>query len=285
VASLPHASEFGSLLRHWRRTRGISQLELADRAGMSTRHLSFLETGRCGPSRGTVLQLGRVLGLPRSETERLLLVAGWAGDWTRRSPDSDGIRRQLAKISHLLDAHDPFPAFISDPEWCLAGQNAASRAWFDRMRELSPGLRSDPVDLRQVLSDERSFARIVRNRSELLKGVVAGLYQLAPDPVSFGNARSLMDVLPDAGEPGDAIEQAARSTGWEHTIRVGDLGAEFSLEIFSLPFAGPASGFALVLVRPADAVSWNAARGYFQDLLGRTCSGTGRAARRVLPER
>src|SRR4029450_8080991 len=77
------SSEFGNLLRHWRRARGGSQLELANRPGLSTRHLSFLETGRCGPSRGTVLQIGRALDLPQSETERLLLVAGYAGDWAR----------------------------------------------------------------------------------------------------------------------------------------------------------------------------------------------------------
>jgi transcriptional regulator with XRE-family HTH domain len=267
MASGGNVSEFGTLLRHWRAKRGLSQLELSARVGMSTRHLSFLETGRCGPSRGTVLQLGRALGLPGCETQRLLLVAGFAGDWQRAAQDGDGLRRQLAKLSHLLAAHDPFPAFITDPQWCLADQNCASRAWFERMRTLSPGLRADPVDLRQVLSDERSFARIVHNRSELLKDVRAGLYQLAPDPVSFGNARALLDVLPPGGEPGAALEQAARSSAWQHAFRVSDLGAEFALEIFALPFAGPHSGFALALTGPADAASEGTARAYFEGLL------------------
>jgi transcriptional regulator with XRE-family HTH domain len=92
------SSEFGNLLRHWRRTRGVSQLELANRAGLSTRHLSFLETGRCGPSRGTVLQLGRALELPRTETDRLLLLSGHAGDWTRLSVDSGRVSEQLGTV-------------------------------------------------------------------------------------------------------------------------------------------------------------------------------------------
>lgn len=286
MASVLHASEFGALLRHWRRTRGMSQLELADLAGMSTRHLSFLETGRCGPSRGMVLQLGRVLELPRSETERLLLVAGWAGDWTRRSVDSECIRQQLAKVSHLLDAHDPFPAVISDPEWCIAWHNRGARALFERLKELSPALRTDPVDLRQLLVDERSFGRIVRNRGELLQGVLDGLYQLEPDPVSFGNTRSLMDVLPPRDRPGDAIERAARCAAWEQAIRIRDRGAEFSLEIFSLPFAGAASGFAMVLARPADAASWTQAHAYFARLQGRrAASRTAALPRARLPDR
>jgi transcriptional regulator with XRE-family HTH domain len=272
VTDVRHASEFGALLRHWRQKRGLSQLELAERAGMSTRHLSFLETGRCGPSRSTVLELGRTLELPRSETERLLLVAGWAGDWASRSPDSGCIREQLAKVSHLLAAHDPFPAIICDPEWCVAWQNQGFRAFFARLKELSPVLRDDPVDLRQLLADEPSFGSVVTNRSELLAGVLAGLYQLTPDPVSFGNARALLDVSPEAAASGDAIERAARSTTWEQTIRIVDEGAVFTLEILSLPFAGPASGFALVLVRPLDEGSRSEAQAYFARLVERAAA-------------
>jgi transcriptional regulator with XRE-family HTH domain len=269
VASEIHASEFGGLLRHWRRIRGFSQLQLADRAGLSTRHLSFLETGRSGPSRGTVLLLARVLELPRPETERLLLVAGYAGDWGRGSADCDEVRRQLAEVAHLLAAHDPFPAVISDPDWRVPWQNRGARALFRRMSELSPALRADPLDLRQMLADEPGFARIVENRDELLADVLTGLYELQPDPASFGTARQLMDILPPAKRPCDAIGPRARTRIWAQPIRIRDLGARFSLELLTLPFAAAASGFALVLALPADAASRSAGERYFARLFAR----------------
>jgi len=266
VRDEPRASEFGALLRHWRRTRGISQLDLASVAGLSTRHLSFLETGRCGPSRSTVLQLGRALDLPRSETERLLIVAGYAGDWNRHDGDADATRLQLAKVAPLLAAHDPFPAFITDPNWSVAWHNRSARAFFERLRELAPGLPLDPLDLRLLLRVPH-LGQVVRNLGALFEGVLAGLYQLAPDPVCFGHARSLLDVLPSPGRPGEAIERAARSSTWEQELRIGDRGAEFSLAMLSLPFAGGASGYALVLTQPADAASGAPARAYFSALL------------------
>lgn len=265
----PRASEFGRILRHWRQTRAISQLELAERAGVSPRHLSFLETGRCGPSRGAVLQLGRALQLPRSETERLLLVAGYAGDWTRAAGDADSIRGQLAVVSHLLTAHDPLPAVISAPDWSIAYQNRSAHAFFRRIREVAPTLRPDPVDLRQLLTEE-NLGRIVPNLPELLENVLAGLYQLEPDPASFGHAPSMLNALPRCDRPGDAIERGSHANVWQEELRVHDLGADFALKLFTLPFAGAASGFAIVLARPADDASAKAAAGYFRGLLQRS---------------
>jgi transcriptional regulator with XRE-family HTH domain len=269
MAAEAQQSEFSRLLRHWRRTRGLSQLELAERAGMSSRHLSFLETGRCGPSRDAVHQLARALVLPRSENERLLLVAGYAGDWTQRAIDADGIRAEIAKFAHLLAAHDPFPAVISDPEWCIGWQNRGAEAFFARMKELGPGPWSDPVDLRQLLSPEHGFGRIVKDFGELLQAVLAGLYQLAPDPACFGNARALMDVLPGTDRHGPAIDRAQRRGVWSHELQLCDAGVEFALELVTLPFAAGASGFALVVTRPARPDEWPRARGYFEGLLAR----------------
>jgi transcriptional regulator with XRE-family HTH domain len=263
------SSEFGNLLRHWRRTRGVSQLELANRAGLSTRHLSFLETGRCGPSRSTVLQLGRALDLPRSETDRLLLLAGHAGDWTRLSVDAGRVREQLGKLAPLLAAHDPLPALISDPDWCVAWHNRGARALFRQIRERTPHLSSDPVDLRQILADEECFNSVVANRDELLSGVVTGLYQLEPDPASFGNSRSLLAVLPAPDGAGDAVERASCASAWQHELRLRAGARTLSLEVFSVPFARPASGFALVLLRPPDESSRPEAEAHFSALIER----------------
>jgi len=264
------SSEFGNLLRHWRRTRGVSQLELANRASLSTRHLSFLETGRCGPSRGTVLQLGRALDLPRAETDRLLLLAGHAGDWTRLSVDSERVREQLGKLAPLLAAHDPFPALITDPDWCVAWHNRGARALFSKVCELAPHLASEPLDLRQILADEKCLNSLLANRDELLAEVVMGLYQLEPDPASFGNARSLLAVLPSSiDRAGDAVERASCASAWQHEVRLRAGARTLPIEVFSVPFARPASGFALVLLRPADETSRAETAAYFTELIER----------------
>lgn len=260
-------SEFGSILRHWRQSRGMSQLDLSERAGVSPRHLSFLETGRCGPSRAAVLQLGRALELPTAEIERLLLVAGHAGDWGRGG-DATPIRRQLAKLAHLLGAHEPFPALISGPEWRVEWQNEGARRLFARFRALRPSLDVEPLDLRQLIADASLLGQWIANQDELLEAILTGLYQLEPDPVSFGHTRAMLDVLPPGEGPGEAIERAARTQSWSQTIRVRDLGHEFGLEIVSVPFAGGASGFALAIARPGDATSQDAARRYFETLPG-----------------
>jgi transcriptional regulator with XRE-family HTH domain len=263
------SSEFGNLLRHWRRTRGVSQLELANRAGLSTRHLSFLETGRCGPSRSSVLQLGRALDLPRAETDRLLLLAGHAGDWSRLSADAARVREQLGRLAPLLAAHDPLPALVSDPDWCVAWHNRGARALFRLILERAPHLASEPVDLRRILADADSLGSLIVNRDELLSEVVMGLYQLEPDPASFGNARSLLAVLPASDGAGDAVERASCASAWQHELRLRAGDRTLALEIFSLPFARPASGFALVLLRPAREQDRPQIEAHFEALIQR----------------
>jgi transcriptional regulator with XRE-family HTH domain len=263
------SSEFGNLLRHWRRTRGVSQLELANRAGLSTRHLSFLETGRCGPSRATVVQLGRALDLPRAETDRLLLLAGHAGDWTRLSVDAARVREQLGRLAPLLAAHDPLPALVSDPDWCVAWHNRGARALFRLLQERAPHLVSNPVDLRRILADADGLGSLIANRDELLSEVLTGLYQLEPDPASFGNARSLLAVLPTKDRAGDAVERASCASAWQHELRLRAGERTLSLEVFSLPFARPASGFALVLLHPGCEQDRPEIEAHFTALIGR----------------
>ena len=224
---------------------------LADRAGVSTRHLSFLETGRCGPSRAAVLQLGKALDIPHAEVERLLLVAGHSGDWSRplrRSPSRS--RPQLEKLAKLLAAHDPFPALITDPDWRIAWSNRGARALIRRFQEFSPELCVDPLDLRELFANPTALQQLVVNWSQLLEAVVAGLYRLEPDP-SFGNSRALMAVLPRSEFPVAAIERAATPPCGNTRSASAIGGVEFGMEFLPLPFAGGAAGYALVLAHPS----------------------------------
>lgn len=115
----------GTLLRDWRQRRRLSQLDLALEAGVSTRHLSFVETGRSKPSAEMLLHLAEQLEVPLRDRNQLLLAAGYAPQYAARSledPDLSPIRDALG---HVLAGHEPYPAFAVDRGWNLVASNAA----------------------------------------------------------------------------------------------------------------------------------------------------------------
>ncbi|HNR77658.1 MAG TPA: helix-turn-helix domain-containing protein [Parvularculaceae bacterium] len=115
--------EFGAILRDWRQMRRLSQLDLSLAAGVSSRHLSFLESGRSAPSRGMVLRLAGALGMPKGAANDALKAAGFAAAFPSlpaHAPDLAPIRRA---ISITLERHAPFPAVAIDRHWTLIDAN------------------------------------------------------------------------------------------------------------------------------------------------------------------
>src|SRR5829696_5848716 len=107
----------GGLLRDWRRRRRLSQLDVANRASVSARHLSFVETGRSRPSPELVLHLAEHLDVPLRERNALLLAAGYApayGETDLTAPELAPIRSALDQV---LAGHDPYPAAVVDRRW------------------------------------------------------------------------------------------------------------------------------------------------------------------------
>lgn len=138
-------SSFGRLLRHWRQARGVSQLALAVEAETSSRHVSFLETGRTQPSREMVQRLGAALDLPFAEQNALLLAAGYAplfGERPLGAPELAHVRRALAFI---LRQQEPFPAIVVDHGWKVVMHNEAT----DRIFELFRGPEPLPAAIRE----------------------------------------------------------------------------------------------------------------------------------------
>jgi transcriptional regulator with XRE-family HTH domain len=113
----------GSLLRDWRQRRRLSQLDLALEAGVSTRHLSFVETGRAKPSPEMVLHLADELDVPLRERNRLLLAAGYAPVYEERALDEPEMQPVHDAIQLVLDGHDPYPAITVDRGWALVSYN------------------------------------------------------------------------------------------------------------------------------------------------------------------
>ncbi|MGB0956063.1 MAG: helix-turn-helix domain-containing protein [Panacagrimonas sp.] len=117
--------KFGLALRESRRARKLSQLDLANGADISQRHLSFLESGRSRPSRVMVLQLSEAMGLPLRDRNRLLLCAGFAPIFPERRLDSPDMAPVRQALNHLLQHHEPYPALIVDRRWNLIQSNRA----------------------------------------------------------------------------------------------------------------------------------------------------------------
>ena len=124
--TLDTPSRAGSLLRQWRLHRRLSQLDLSNKAGVSTRHLSFVETGRAQPSRDLLLHLGRSLAMPMRDCNRLLLAAGYAPVFGDAPLDAPEQRDTLAAVQRVLDAHEPWPALVVDRHWNLVMANQAA---------------------------------------------------------------------------------------------------------------------------------------------------------------
>ncbi|MFD3514648.1 helix-turn-helix domain-containing protein [Streptomyces sp. NPDC058657] len=113
----------GALLRHWRETRRISQLELALRADSSARHISFIETGRSRPSAEMVLRLAEHLDVPVRERNDLLLAAGYAPQFAETPLDDPSMGALRAGIDQLLQGYEPYPALVVDGTYGIVAAN------------------------------------------------------------------------------------------------------------------------------------------------------------------
>jgi transcriptional regulator with XRE-family HTH domain len=117
------APDFAARLRKWRRQRGWSQLELAGRAEISQRHLSFLELGRSKPGRDMVERLASALGVGLREHNALLLAAGFAPIWQERDLGAQELAGVRAALDHMLAQQEPYPAVVVDRHWNLLRSN------------------------------------------------------------------------------------------------------------------------------------------------------------------
>jgi transcriptional regulator with XRE-family HTH domain len=198
-------STFGNWLRRWRRHRGLSQMELALQAGVSTRHLSFLETGRARPSREMVLRLGQALALPLRDRNNLFFVAGYALPYRESSLDSQELAHVSAGLDYLLRMHEPYPAFIVDRHWNIVRGNRTHHAmlpWLLGGREPPQpvnalGLLLDPELLRPLIPNWTAAAQTVWRRLD------AQLQGPAPDP-GLLHLREKLRALPGVATAVDA---------------------------------------------------------------------------------
>jgi len=137
-------SGFGSTLSEWRAVRRLSQLDLALLAGISQRHISFVESGRAQPSRDMIFKLAEALDLPLRARNELFLAAGYAPAYPERRLDLSEMKAAREALELILNHHEPYPAIVMDINWNIVMRNeAASRivnycVGADALRQLFP---------------------------------------------------------------------------------------------------------------------------------------------------
>lgn len=249
---MKHDLNFGEQLRDWRQRRRMSQLDLAAEADLSTRHLSFVETGRAKPSREMVQRLSEALELPLRSRNSLLIAAGFAPSFPERAFEASPAAREV--VQRILDCHMPFPALAVDRHWHLAAHNAAVPAL---MAGASPALLEPPINVLRLSLHPEGLAPHIVNLADWKRHIIERLrHQVAEsgDP-ALGK---LVEEL--RGYPAPASKTPAPATG-EIPIavpmilnsRVGPLSFLSTTTVFGTPAEVTLSELAIETFFPADA--------------------------------
>lgn len=253
----------GPLIREWRTRRRMSQLDLALEAGISQRHLSFIESGRAKPSRQMVLLIGERLGLPLREANRLLLAAGYAPGFVERGLDEPSMAPALAAVETVLKGHEPNPAFAVDRHWNLVLANAALAPFLAEVSD--PSLLEPPVNALRLSLHPNGVAPRIVNFSEWRDHVVERLHRLnqaVADPVIVELERELRGypVPRRLGPPAAARDYSPIAVPLR--IRMGDAVLSFisTVTVFGTPLDVTLSELAIESFFPADRDTADAMR-------------------------
>lgn len=177
-----HPEPFGATLRHWRRVRGWSQLRLAEEAGVSARHIGFVELGRSQPSRHLVALLAEALQLPLRERNGLLLAAGYAPAYSVAGLDSQAASQVRLAVDFMLERHQPYPAVALNRLYDIERSNPA----FGRLLS-AIGVPSETGNLVEILSAAR---RSIVNWAEVASALRARLAGEGIPPCLEGDSQS-----------------------------------------------------------------------------------------------
>ncbi|HZZ87513.1 MAG TPA: helix-turn-helix transcriptional regulator [Caulobacteraceae bacterium] len=252
--SLALANPVGDHLRAWRLRRRMSQLDLAGEAEISSRHLSFVETGRANPSRDMVLRLAERLEVPMRERNVLLVAAGYAPvfpDSELASPELTAVREA---IEIILDGHRPYPAFALDRHWNVVASNGELPQLYDGV---DPALLTPPVNVIRLSLSPSGLAPKIANLGEWRGHVLARLrrqVELTADPVLIAlmdEAKSFSVRLP-AAPPSRHLSQTEMLVPLR--IRFGERLLSFltTTLVFGTPLEVTLSELAVETFFPAD---------------------------------
>jgi transcriptional regulator with XRE-family HTH domain len=258
------AQPVGNLLREWRQRRRMSQLDLAAEAEISSKHLSFLETGRSLPSREMLLHLAEQLAIPLRERNILLVAAGYAPVFPERSFDDPALQVARKAVGLVLAGHEPSPALAVDRHWTLIASNNAIPPL---LAGADAALLQPPVNVLRLSLHPAGLAPRIANLPEWRAHLLARLRQqidLTADPLLVDLMRELLGY-PVPG--GARVHNSAGERSYAGVVVPFQLNTEagrltfFSTTtIFGTPIDITLSELAIESFFPADALTAAAVR-------------------------
>jgi transcriptional regulator with XRE-family HTH domain len=187
-------SAIGRLLREWRCRRGMSQLAMAVEAGVSARHVSFVETGRAQPSREMVLLLARVLDVPLRDRNELLTAAGYAPVYRATGLDAPDMRQASRALDLVLRQQEPYPAIVIDRHWNIVRANAGTA----RLAEcfLAPAAATElGTNAMRLMFHPRGFRPHIRNWEAMAAALIQWLHRDVLTGTGDAGTRRLLEEL------------------------------------------------------------------------------------------
>ena len=263
VVSTVQAQPVGDLLRAWRQRRRMSQLELAAEAEISSKHLSFLETGRSQPSREMLLHLAEQLAVPLRDRNVLLVAAGYAPVFAERPLDDPALQAARKAVGLVLAGHEPYPALAIDRHWTMV---AANQAVAPLLAGVDPALLQPPVNVLRLSLHPAGLAPRIANLPAWRAHLLARLRQqleLTADSIlaELLGELSAYPAPPGArSHPPAEREHAGVVVPFQLRTPDGVLAFFSTTTIFGTPLDITLSELALELFFPANAATAEAMR-------------------------
>jgi transcriptional regulator with XRE-family HTH domain len=266
LACMSSVASIGDHLREWRQRRRLSQLDLASEAEISTRHLSFLETGRAQPSREMVLRLAERLDVPLRERNTLLVAAGFAPLFPQRRLDDPALDVARKAVELVLTGHEPYPALAVDRHWMLIASNKMVPPL---LAGIDPSLLKPPVNVLRLSLHPQGLAPRIANLSEWRMHLLARLQQQI-DVTADATLMALLKELrgyPAArpmkagAPPPQTRDYASIVVPFELETDAGTLAFFSTTTVFGTPVDVTLSELAVESFFPANAATAEALRG------------------------
>ena len=244
----------GLQLREWRERRRLSQMELALDAEISTRHLSFIETGRSRPSPNMLHRLAERLEVPHRARNALLLAAGFAPEYRERPLDAPEMAGVKTVVEHVLKGHEPYPAIAVDRHWNMIAANGAIGILIE---QVSPALLEPPVNVLKLALHPEGLAPQIANIAQWRSHIFERLDRQIEATADSGliALRGELAAYPSAhnDNPGDLASAIAVPLILDTVA--GRLSLIGTITIFGTPVDVTLSELAIEAFFPADAES------------------------------
>jgi transcriptional regulator with XRE-family HTH domain len=254
AATRPHPN-VGTLIREWRQRRRLSQLDLACEADISTRHLSYVETGRSSPSREMLMHLAERLNVPLRERNTLLTAAGFAPVYRERSLSDPALSAAREAVDLVLKGHEPYPALAVDRHWNMLAHNRTVPLL---LTNIAASLMEPPVNIMRLSLHPLGLAPRIVNLAQWREHLFLRLkHQIdaSADPTLIDLLHELQALPFDASQShGPTIDPSGVAVPLQFRMPEGGvLSFIGTTTVFGTPVDVTLSELALETFFPADA--------------------------------